>query len=213
MDNSKNEELKVIFLGETFVGKTCLIKAYLENNFKDKIDSTISASSFIKKIETEKGKYTLRIWDTAGQEQYRCLNKIFIKDSQIVIFVYDITRKKTLEELNYWYEYSENCLGKGNAVYAVLANKIDLFDKENEIKEEYDELGLKIEYVNVNEGKDFAEKIEALFCETSAKELMTGFSELMIKLVETYYTKNQIVKSKTFKIEKQGLKKKKIKIC
>ena len=61
-----------------------------KNKFFEKIHNTISASSLYKSIETSRGKFFLKIWDKAGQEKFRCINKIFIKDSQIVIFVYDI---------------------------------------------------------------------------------------------------------------------------
>ena len=213
MDDSQNGELKVVLLGETFVGKTCLINAYIKNNFQENLDNTISASSYCKIIEEGDKKYFLKLWDTAGQEKYRCLNKIFIKDSQIVILVYDITRKNTLKELEYWFEYSENCLGKGSAIYGVLANKIDLFDKENEIKQHYEELGLEIDYASAKEGKDFANKIGALFCETSAKDKIIGFPKFMIKLVEKYNTEKKIIKLPTIKIKNKDLKQNKKKIC
>ena len=59
------------------------------------------------------------------------MNKIFITSSDIVIFTYDITRKKTLVELSFWLNSVEECLGKDAAIYAVLGNKLDLFDKIN----------------------------------------------------------------------------------
>ena len=64
-----------------------------------------------KKIYINDKYYDINIWDTAGQEIYRSCNKLFIKNSNIVIFVYDITNKKTFVELDYWYKIIEDELG------------------------------------------------------------------------------------------------------
>ena len=204
-ENSENI-IKVILLGEQYVGKTCLINAYCNDVFLDNAPVTLSASCIVKKIETSRGNFSLKLWDTAGQEKFRCLNKIFIKDSQIVIFVYDITRKKTLDEIGYWYNYVEECLGKDTAVYGVVGNKIDLFDKEAEIREKNKD----IEFVKINDGQNYAKNIDALFCETSAKENLIGFPKFITQLVEKYDLKRKgIKKADTIKLHDKKYKKKK----
>ena len=197
LDEKSENIIKIILLGEAFVGKTCLINAYCNDVFLDNAPVTLSASCIPKEIETSRGNFSLKLWDTAGQEKFRCLNKIFIKDSQIVIFVYDITRKKTLDEVDYWYNYVEECLGKDTAVYGLVGNKIDLFDKEVEIKENNKD----IEFVKTSDGKNYANKIGALFCETSAKEKIIGFPKFITQLVEKYDLKKKgIKKADTIKL-------------
>jgi small GTP-binding protein len=93
------------------------------------------------------------IWDTAGKEEYRALSKIFYKNAKVVILVYDITKKKSFEEIkNYWYQSVKNDC-ENMPILAVVANKIH--------KSEYQE-------VKDNEGKSFADEIGAIF-QTSSK--------------------------------------------
>ena len=98
---------KVVLLGESGVGKTCIIARFINNVFEDNIMSTTGASYAGKTMVFDEynGKSTkFEIWDTAGQEKYRSLTKIFYKDAGVAILVYDITRKESFEEIrNYWY--------------------------------------------------------------------------------------------------------------
>ena len=108
--------------------------------------STFSFEYITKEIVKDNIKYNIHIWDTSGQERFGSLSKIFIKDSQIVILVYDITNQKSFDELPFWANYSKELLGE-NVVIGVVGNKIDLFDKEVENCEEnqiVDKKGTKI---------------------------------------------------------------------
>ena len=102
------QSCKVVLLGESGVGKTSIISRFINNVFGENIISTTGASYAGKTMtfdEFEGKAIKFEIWDTAGQEQYRSLTKIFYKDAPAAILVYDITRKDSFLELkNYWYD-------------------------------------------------------------------------------------------------------------
>ena len=134
-----------------------------------------SSSSFIaKNITIDKKTYHVELWDTAGQEKYRSLTKMFIVFSKIVIFVYDITQRKSFEELDFWIDTVKEILGE-QPVYALFGNKKDLFLNE-EIEEE--------------EGRKKAEEIGAIFRLTSAKDEPENINQYLEELVEVYTNKN-----------------------
>ena len=134
------------------------------------------------------------------------MNKIFIKNSNIILFIYDITNKSSLKELSFWIKYVETCIGKDSAVYGVIGNKLDLFDKEDEIKEK----GQDFELVNTEEGKKFAEEIGAEFLETSAAQKAPGLDNLINKLIGIYINKNwKNKKSDSIQLDKNQINKNK----
>ena len=113
MENNEENDLtpkyKVILVGESSVGKTCIIKRYIENNFNSNVQNTIAESFLNKEIEINGKVINLEIWDTAGGEQYRSMANMFFNGSSAVILIYDITSLKSYEELkNYWYQKVKN---------------------------------------------------------------------------------------------------------
>ena len=96
---------KVVLIGESGVGKTSIISRYMTDKFSASLGSTPGANFTTKTVflKNENQSIKFEIWDTAGQERYRSLAKVFYKNASVCILVYDITRKKTFEELkNYW---------------------------------------------------------------------------------------------------------------
>ena len=149
------EENKVVLIGESGVGKTCIINQFMNGKFDANSLSTLSAQFFRKNIVFSGDKnITLDIWDTAGQEMFRSLNRIFYSNSKVVVLVYDVTNKKSFDELkNYWWgQIKENC--NNNIIIALAANKCDLYEQRQ---------------VSDEEGEEFAESLGALFASTSAK--------------------------------------------
>ena len=166
-----NNYIKIILLGESKVGKTSLISAFNGDKFEEQIISTICFSSIKKDITINNIKYMVEIWDTAGQERYHSVSQLFIKGSQIVIFVYDITKINSFSKLSFWVNYVRELLNI-QVVYGVVANKMDLIDnfEDNELVDE-------------EEGRNFAEKIGALFTEASCKENPQAFYEFIKELI------------------------------
>ena len=109
------------------------------------------------------------LWDAMGQERHRVITKSFFKRSNIVIFVYDITRRETFSELNYWINTSSQILEKEEVIFGIAANKSDLFFKNE---------------VNKEEGEEYANNINGLFSETSAKQNLNGFKIFVKELLE-----------------------------
>ena len=115
---------RTILIGEGGVGKTCIILRFLNNEFQHGIPLTTGASFADKvlSIKEYNTKLEYKIWDTAGQERYRGLAKIFYKNADIVILVYDITRRKTFDEMkNYWYQQiKENVTQDISKIFFIL---------------------------------------------------------------------------------------------
>ncbi len=97
---------KVVLVGESGVGKTSITSYFLYNTFKRE-EITITATFAQKSIEIKDINKTIEfdIWDTAGQEQYRSLAKLFYNEAKAAILVYDITDKRSFQEIqNYWFK-------------------------------------------------------------------------------------------------------------
>ena len=167
MDEEKNI-IKIVVVGESGVGKTSLITQFIDNFFDEEIQATTGASFSAKTLSFDNGKSVkIQIWDTAGQERYRSLTKIFFKNSAAVAFIYDITNQSTFEEIkNYWFTQIRESAPE-DIVKALVANKYDLFDKE-EVDEE--------------SARQLAEENNTLFFLTSAKSSI-GVKELFCGLV------------------------------
>ncbi len=148
--------LKIIFVGEAQVGKTAIITQYTENRFEEEYMLSMNSDKRQKEVELTNGKkIKIEIWDTIGQIGYRAVNKIFMKNTKIALMVYDITNQKTFDVLNEFYEQINDVNGKGNVYFVVIGNKSDLYDEQ---------------IVSKEEGKEYANKIKALFYETSATD-------------------------------------------
>ena len=169
-DNDENEEYvicKIVIIGEPGVGKTSIISRYVNNKFYEFMISTTGASYATKNLELDsQHKIKFQIWDTAGQERFRSLAKIFYQNASVVMLVYDITIRSTFEQIKeYWIkEIKENALS--DIIIALVANKNDNYE---------------FEQVTVNEGKNLAKEINAMFKSTSAKSA-NGINELFINI-------------------------------
>ena len=154
--SKQNTGHKLVLIGDSGVGKTCLISRFISGQFDANVNSTNGASYASKKVDfPELGKsLVLDIWDTAGQEKYKSLTKFFYKDAAMVVLVYDITRRESYDNLkNFWYkEIKEH--GEKDIILGIAGNKSDLYDDEA---------------VPEKEAREFAESVGAIFTLTSAQ--------------------------------------------
>jgi small GTP-binding protein len=174
---SSPEKVKVVLLGEAGVGKTCIISQFISGVFDPDTISSLSAQFITKNMELKNIKKVIKfdIWDTAGQERFRALAKIFYKDAKVICLVYDITSKKTFEELKeFWYEQQTKLNVDGEPIFAVVANKNDLYENQ-QVKDE--------------EGKEFAKSINGIFQSTSAKS-DSGITNLFENIGYRYFDPN-----------------------
>ena len=186
IDNYK--EIKAILIGETGVGKTNLINTSLGMPFDSKEKTTVTSNFVQLKFKIDNNKFKIDLWDTAGQEKFRGTTKLFFKSSRIVIFVYDITNKRSFEELdNYWIKEVEEHLGD-KAVYGIVGNKKDL-DKEKEISEET--------------VKQFADSKKMAFKLVSAKEDPKLFRDFLGELLKKKILLYEEKEKQTLKINRK----------
>jgi len=164
-----DEEIKIIILGETGVGKSNIIVRYSGGQF-DPDSLPNNCSSFISKFYNFGDKiYRINVWDTAGQEKYHSLTKLFVKDSQIALLVYAINDYNSFEKLDFWYNTVKDACE--NILFCVIGNKIDLYMDEK---------------VDEKEARQKAKEYNANFGLTSCLNDDAGIDEIIENLVKEY---------------------------
>lgn len=180
------EVIKVVLVGEAGVRKTCIIQRFCENKFTPNTISTNGAANAAQILKVDDYIFNLDIWDTAGQEIYRSLNRIFYKNSRIAILVYDITNEKSFEEVKeYWYEQVIKANGN-NIIIGIVGNKCDLYNKEK---------------VEESTAKEWAESHGCIFQLTSAFQgtgIKDIFNSVCARLVEIKTNKKNVANTKHY---------------
>ena len=196
-DKNDPEAIKVILIGDSGTGKTNLITVAAGYQFNS--DSlTTKACSFIQKIYNKhNANYTVNIWDTIGQEKFKSLTRIFVKESKIVILVYDITNKDSFDNLPFWKGLVDDILSE-SPILGIVGNKMDLYYNE-QVKE--------------NELEEYANKIGAKFLLTSAKNDPDSIGIFIGGLLDDYLSKDKGDRIQSFVLNKEQIKKEKKKKC
>ena len=149
--NNKEEliSIKVTMVGNVGVGKTCIVKRLVKNEYDESGKSTVGANYSKYEIYLDNKKIILDIWDTAGQEKFRSMGRHFYKNSNIVVIVYDITKKESFDDIKtFWYDNIKENAEKYKVI-GIVGNKYDLFDKEG------------VEIIDDNVVKEFVDKIKS----------------------------------------------------
>ncbi|KAI9473800.1 MAG: ras family-domain-containing protein [Benjaminiella poitrasii] len=145
--------IKYIIIGDTGVGKSCILLQFTDNRFMPAHDLTIGVGFGTRFIEVNDRQIKLQIWDTAGQESFRSITRSYYRGAAGALLVYDITRRETFEHLSVWLEDVRQHANP-NTVIMLIGNKCDLENNRQVSKEE---------------AERFAEENGLYFLETSAK--------------------------------------------
>ena len=205
-DTDNLERIKIIILGESNVGKTSLASQFVNETFDSNYFPTPSFSYLPTRSVTFNDfqmQIMFSITDTSGKKE-KFNQALYYKDSDVFLFVYDLTNEKSLEEVeSFWYkEFQSSYLN--NAIVFIVANKYDIFDKSSDLLEK---------------GKEFASNIGAILYQSSAKDnknIRSLFNRIGIQYLYEKYLFNPTIREKYYELtdsekEKEPIKPNKIK--
>jgi small GTP-binding protein len=161
----------VIFLGDSCVGKTSILQRFQHNEFCAEHSSTVGASFFTKRVETERGAVHLNLWDTAGHERYRCLVPMYSRGCAAAIVVFDVTDPATFTRLSNWIEQVRQ--QSREATIIIAANKIDLTPAvdSREVKDWARKTGFNCFFVSAVTGSGIGELFEGVAAAVTERKL------------------------------------------
>ena len=166
---------KFIIVGNSAVGKSCLLLRFDEGRFQPIHDVTVGVSFSIKMMKIEGQNIKVQVWDTAGQEIFRSITRSYYRDSACAIIVYDITDNSSFEKVDEWIRDVRN-LAPQDCLIALFGNKLDQSNTQRA--------------VSTSQGQELADRNGILFFETSAltgANVETAFNEC----IQAVYAKNK----------------------
>jgi len=168
---------KLLLIGDSGVGKTCVLFRFSEDQFNSTFISTIGIDFKIRTIELDGKKVKLQIWDTAGQERFRTITTAYYRGAMGIMLVYDITNLKSFENIKNWIRNIEEH-ASGDVEKMILGNKKDMEEKRVVAEEKGQMLamdyGIKFLETSAKEG----DNIEKAFF-TMAKDIKTKMENKM----------------------------------
>jgi small GTP-binding protein len=158
--------LKIVVVGDSGVGKTCLLVKYIRDVFDADTQTTLGVEFMTKIVETERHRIQLQLWDTAGQELFRSVTRGYYRGAAGALICFDLTNRDSFDHVARWLHDVKE-VARSDVVTVLVGNKSDLADKRDVTQEEAD---------------SFAKANKMLYYETSAK---TGaqLEETMIGIV------------------------------
>ncbi|EUB61616.1 Ras-related protein Rab-10 [Echinococcus granulosus] len=143
---------KLMLIGDSGVGKTCILFRFVDDSFSSSFISTIGIDFKIKTVEIDGKRIKLQIWDTAGQERFQTITASYYRGAMGIMLVYSVTCRKSFENISKWMSNITN-LASEEVEKIIVANKTDKVDQRQ---------------VSVEEGLAVAERYEVKHFETSA---------------------------------------------
>jgi small GTP-binding protein len=168
---------KIVILGHTGVGKTCLVNTYSRGYFTGNTTTTIGAAYIHKVVDVDKQhRMSLQIWDTAGQERFHSMLPMYYRNAHGAILVYDVTDPASMEKLSGWITELHN-KASPDLILSIAANKSDLVQDPS------------LACVPPEEAERFAAAHNATLFHTSAKTgkgIEALFTDLAQKVLEAH---------------------------
>ena len=178
---------KFIIIGDSSVGKSCLLKKFIDGTFYNDFDTTIGVEFGAKIISCNNKNIKLQIWDTAGQETFRAITKSYYRGSCAIILVYDITQRSSFNNIPSWINDLKE-ININDQTVILIGNKTDLIESRQVEKEE---------------GQQLAQNHGFLFKEISVKHksnVGTVFNELAEQVLKKIETKQVTINDNGIKI-------------
>ncbi|PON96106.1 Small GTP-binding domain containing protein [Trema orientale] len=144
---------KLLLIGDSGVGKSCLLLRFADDSYVETYISTIGVDFKIRTVEQDEKTIKLQIWDTAGQERFRTIASSYYRGAHGIIIVYDVTDEDSFKNVKGWLQEIDKYTN-GNVNKLLVGNKCDLTDKK---------------VVAYETAKAFADEVGIPFLETSAK--------------------------------------------
>ena len=163
---------KYIIIGETGVGKSCLLLQFTDKRFQPVHELTIGVEFGARLVTVDEKPLKLQIWDTAGQEAFRSITRSYYRGAAGALLVYDITWRETINKIGMWLKEARNN-GNEEMVVMLIGNKNDLEHRRQ---------------VTRMEGERLAQEHGLLFAETSAKTA-ENVDHVFVKTAHTIYDK------------------------
>ena len=169
-------ENKVVFVGQSGVGKSSILERFIQNTFTDYTESTIGASFAVGTIEKGGKEVKIGVWDTAGQERYDSLVPLYYRDAKVGVVVYDITSMDSFEKAKWWLQNLK--INEPNVKCIVVGSKLDLEEQR------------KVDYITAS---SFAFDESSLFIEISSKT-SKNIGSLFDKIGDLIIEYNNLIK-------------------
>jgi small GTP-binding protein len=155
-DSGSTAECKVVFLGDSAVGKSSISQRFCKNIFTGEHEVTIGGAYIQQKVQLKNGSFLkLHLWDTGGEERFRAMAPLYYRDANAAVLVYDVSNKQTFDSIRYWLNELDTKVKQDGLVLALAGNKCDLPESKRQ--------------VTLINAKSFAENNKMIFAETSAK--------------------------------------------
>lgn len=145
--------MKLLLVGDSGVGKSCLLLRFVEDKFNPSFITTIGIDFKIRTIESKGKKIKLQVWDTAGQERFRTITTAYYRGAMGIVLIYDVTDSRTFDNVENWFQTVTQHANEDAQIFLV-GNKSD--DEESR-------------QVSKEQGQELASKLNIPFLEASAK--------------------------------------------